>query len=47
LGEAQPFFATADAARDALKHGQALVLDVSEGQVRDITAEYNAAMGIL
>jgi len=46
LGDAQPFFATADLARDALERGQAMVLDVSGGGVRDITAEYRASMGI-
>jgi len=45
-GDAQPFFADPAAARDALERGVAMVLDVSGGQVRDITAEYRASIGI-
>jgi hypothetical protein len=40
LGDAQPFFASVTSAKDALEHGQAIVLDVSNEQVRDITAGY-------
>jgi hypothetical protein len=46
LGDAQPFFATAVSTRDTLEHSQAMVLDVSGGQVRDITMEYLASIGI-
>jgi len=46
LGDSQPFFANAAAAREALERGQAVVLDVSGGQVRDVTAEYSASVGI-
>jgi hypothetical protein len=46
LGDAQPFFATAGAARDAIMHDRAMVLDVSDGKVRDITAEYSASLAV-
>ena len=46
LGDAQLFFADPVAARDALERGVAMVLDISGGQVRDVTAEYRASIGL-
>ncbi len=46
LGDPQPFFLNSSPVRRALALNRALVLDVSGGSVRDITAEYRKAANI-